>query len=125
MRTFMLAGTLITALSTAACGTDDGATFRELERAAVERARQELKLPASTPLESTVWTGRAADGQLTFCGSVSSPEGSASPIRPQQFAAHDDPIRFIIFGPAHQADPRAHPGKFENWAALCANAQDA
>lgn len=114
----------LAAISLAACG-GDGLTTREIEIAAIERARQELSIPANVPLKATVWTGRERDGQMSYCGSVSSEDGAASPIRPQQFAAHGDPLTFFIFGDAHQSDPRTQPGMFENWAAVCSGTQAA
>lgn len=74
---------------------------------------------------AAVWTGRERDGQITYCGSVSSKDGASSSIRPQQFAAHGDPLAFFIFGDAHQTDPQTQPGKFENWSAVCSGAQAA
>lgn len=125
MRTRLLTVSASAAIALAGCG-NEGLSTREVEAAAIERTRQELKLSADVPLEATVWTGREADGKLTYCGSVSSQEGAAAPIRAQRFAAHGDPLTFFIFGDAHQADPRTQPGKFENWATLCgAGAQDA
>lgn len=114
----------LAAATLASCG-GEGVSTRDVERAAIDRARQELGLAQNVSLKATVWTGREADGELTYCGSVSSAEGAPAPIRPQQFAAHGDPLTFFIFGDAHQTDPRSQPGKFENWTALCAGAQDA
>ena len=108
----------------AGCGSD-GVSTREVEQAAMERTRQELGLQNDVPLVATVWTGREADGQMTYCGSVSSQEGATNAIRPQQFAARGEPLNFFIFEDAHQRDARSQPGKFENWAALCADAQAA
>lgn len=124
MRTGLTILSLATCFSLGACGSE-GASIREVEKAAIERARQELSLRDDVPLKATVWTGREADGQLTYCGSVGSEDGASAPIRPQQFAAHGDPLTFFIFGDAHQADSRSQPGKFENWTALCAGPQDA
>jgi hypothetical protein len=115
---------LAASISLGACGSE-GVSTREVERAAIERARQELSLRVDVPLKATVWTGRESDGQLTYCGSVSSEDGASAPIRPRQFAASGDPPTLFIFGDAHQTDPRSQPGKFENWTALCAGAQDA
>jgi hypothetical protein len=106
-----------------ACG-DEAVSTREIEQAAIERARQELRLPAGTALTATVWTGAERDGELTYCGSVGSGPG-ATPIQPQRFAAHGDPIEFFIFENAHDADPASQPGKFESWSAVCGNAQPA
>ena len=124
MRTGLTILSLASCFSLGACGSE-GVSTREVEKAAIERARQELRLRDDVPLKATVWTGRESDGQLTYCGSVSSEDGASAPIRPQQFAAHGDPLTFFIFGDAHQTDPRSEPGKFENWTALCAGAQDA
>ena len=112
------------AINLAACG-GTGTTTQDVQVAAIERARQELSLPADVPLTATVWTGRERNGQMTYCGSVSSTDGAASAIRPQQFAAHGDPLNFFIFGDAHQTDPQTQPGKFENWSAVCSGAQAA
>ena len=114
----------VASISLGACGSE-GVSTQQVEKAAIERARQELSLREDVPLKATVWTGRESDDQLTYCGSVSSVDGASAPIRPQQFAAHGDPLTFFIFGDAHQPDPRSQPGKFENWTALCAGAQDA
>lgn len=114
----------LAAISLAACG-GEGVTTRDIKAAAIERARQELRIPADVPLKATVWTGRERDGQITYCGSVSSEDGASSPIRPQQFAAHGDPLTFFIFGDAHQADPRTQPDMFENWTAVCSGTQAA
>ena len=107
-----------------ACG-DEAVSTREIEQAAIERARQELRLPASTPLKATVWTGAERDGELSYCGFVSSQVGAATPIPPQQFAAHGDPVEFFIFERAHDVDVTSQPGKFESWTATCGNAQAA
>lgn len=111
------------AVSLSACG-DQAVSTRDIEQAAVERARQELSLPASTPLRATVWTGAERDGEMTYCGSVSSPSGGTA-IPPQRFAAHGDPIEFFIFEDAHVPDLASQPGKFESWAATCGNTQAA
>ena len=123
MRTGLNIVVLATYFSLGACGGVSLST-REIEKAAIEHARQELSLREDVPLKAAVWTGRESDGKLIYCGSVSSEDGAAAPIRPQQFAAHGDPLTFFIFGDAHQADPRSQPVKFENWTALCAGAQN-
>ena len=122
MRNFLMTLPALAAVAASGCG-GGGVSTAEVEQAAIEHARQQLGLAADAPLTATVWTGREADGQLTYCGEVSSAQGAAAPIRPQQFAAHGDPLNFFIFGDAHQLEPRSQPGKFENWTALCAGVQ--
>ena len=112
----------LVAFSLTAC-SGEALTTQDIEAAAIERARQELSLSADVPLKATVWTGRERDGQMTYCGSVSGADGASSSVRPQQFAAHGNPLTFFIFGDAHQADPQTQPGKFENWSAVCSGTQ--
>ncbi len=113
MRFGLMALCLAGLLSSTACDRG-GVSTREVERAAVEHARERLGLGRDVPLKATVWTGREADGELTYCGSVESANGDEASIAPQQFAAHGDPLNFFIFGEAHQLDPPAQPGMFEN-----------
>lgn len=108
----------------AACD-DGGVSTQDIQRAAIERAREELGLAGDVPLKATVWTGREADGQLTYCGSVSSQPGATPAIRTLRFAAHGEPLNFFIFGDAYLGKPGVELEKFGSWTALCANAQDA
>ncbi|MDQ3074221.1 MAG: hypothetical protein M3Q88_01220 [Pseudomonadota bacterium] len=110
--------------SIAACDTTELST-RDIERAAVERARERLGLGQDVPLKATVWVGREADGQISYCGSVEGESGATTRIPPQQFAAHGEPLSFFIFGDAHRIVPESQPGMFENWTALCAGTQPA
>ena len=119
MRFGMMALCLAGASSITACDSG-GVSTREVERAAVEHARQRLGLGQEVPLKATVWIGREADGQMSYCGSVESESGATTRIPPQQFAAHGEPLSFFIFGDAHQIVPLSQPGMFENWTALCA-----
>lgn len=122
MRVGILALCLAGSWSLAGCDDADVST-REVERAAVEKARQRLGLGRDAPLEATVWVGREADGKMSYCGSVQSEKGATAPIPPQQFAAHGDPLKFFIFGDAHKFQPQSQPGMFENWTAICAGTQ--
>lgn len=106
------------AIGLAAC--DSGMSTSEVERAAIDRARQELKLPASTPLEAKVWTGQPAEGEVTYCGTVSGGEGAGEAIAPQRFVALSDPLRFEVFEPAHEAMVTSRPDMFRSWQELCA-----
>ena len=115
---------LVLSLGLAACG-EDGMSSREMEQAAIDRARQELKLAADVPLEATVWTGKPVDGEVTYCGTVSSPKHSAVPVVPQRFAALSDPLRFELFEPAHEQIVQSRPDMFRSWAELCAGQQPA
>jgi hypothetical protein len=121
MRAMFLA--LPLALTLSACETG-GTSTREMERAAMDRTRQELGLAASTPLEAKVWTGAPFDGQVTLCGTVSSDDGTSNAIAPQRFAATGDPVKFLVFEPAHQAMRSSRPGMFQSWAKLCAQGQE-
>lgn len=85
------AGTFALALATAACGNSDAASTRVIEGAAVERARQELGVGANVPLKATVWTAGKRTANSPYAAPLSSPDGAATPIRPQQFPAHGDP----------------------------------
>ncbi len=124
MRFALMALCLAGLLSSTACDRDDVST-RDVERAAIEHARQQLGLGQNVPLNATVWVGREADGQMSYCGSVESESGATTRIPPQQFAAHGEPLSFFIFGDAHRTVPESQPGMFENWTALCAGTQAA
>lgn len=113
---------MIAVLGLSACD-QGGKSTREMERTAVDRARQELSLAPDVPLEATVWVGKPVDGEITFCGTVSSPEKAASPIVPQRFAATSDPLQFQVFEPAHDRFVRSRPDMFRSWAELCAGRQ--
>ncbi len=111
-------------VSLAGCN-QDGTSTREMERAAIERTRQELGLQPDAALEATVWVGEPHDGDILLCGTVSSAPGAASPIAPQRFAASTDPVQFQIFEDAHSPMVTAEPDMFLSWKTHCAGKQEA
>ena len=102
----------------AAC--DGGVSTQEVEQAAVDRAREQLGLDRETQLESRVWTGKQHEGELTYCGSVSSAESATAPIPAQRFVARGDPLEFLVFESAHEPMVTSQPDKFASWEQLCA-----
>lgn len=112
----------LAALVVTACDSG-GTSSKEMERVAMDRARQELGLAANVPLESRVWTGRPHEGEVTLCGTVSSADGASKPIVPQRFVATGDPAKFLVFEPAHQQMVQSEMNMFESWASLCAGGQ--
>ena len=115
---------IFAALALAACESR-GVSAREMERAAIDRARQELKLDADVPLEARVWVGKPVDGDVSFCGTVSSPGQAPSPIIPQRFLARSDPLKFEVFEPAHDRMVVSQPEKFQSWVGHCEGEQPA
>lgn len=105
--------------------SEDGTTAREMERAAIDRTRQELGLSPSVPLKATVWVGKPRDDRIVFCGTVSSADGAPTAIAPHRFAATGDPIKFEIFEEAHSNFVSANPDMFLSWAEHCAGQQAA
>lgn len=104
-------------LGLAAC-EDGGTSTSEMRAAAIEHARQELKLAANAPLEATVWVGaQQHEDQTVMCGTVSSSGGTV--MKPKRFAATGDPINWLIFEDAHDAMVTAQPDKFPEWQRLC------
>lgn len=106
------------AIGVAAC--DSGMSTTEIERAAIDRARQELQLAADAPLEARVWIGQEVDGDITYCGTVSGGDGAGPAIVPQRFVALSDPLRFEVFEPAHRPMVTTQPDMFRSWEQLCA-----
>jgi hypothetical protein len=117
MRSFQLAAGATAALLLVGCNSADTST-KEVRRAAIEHARQQLKLPADAPLEARVWVGQPHEGELTVCGTVSGQSGSSA-VTPQRFAAAIDPIEWLVFEPAHEPMVRSQPDKFLEWPQLC------
>jgi hypothetical protein len=117
MRSFQLAASATAALLLAGCNAG-GTSTQEVRRAAIEHARQQLKLPADTPLEARAWVGQPHDGELTVCGTVSGQSGSSA-VPPQRFAAATEPIEWLLFEPAHDPMVRSQPDKFREWSQLC------
>lgn len=107
----------------AACSA--AVSTQDVERAAMDRARQQLGLEAGTNLDAKVWTGKEHDGDLTYCGTVSSQEGAARAIPPQRFAASGDPLEFLVFEDAHAPMVTSQPDKFVSWEQLCVGQQPA
>ncbi len=116
MRSNQLAASAVAALLLG-CNSADTST-REVREAAIEHARQQLNLPADTPLEARVWVGKPREGELTVCGTVSG-QGASSAVTPQRFAAATDPIEWLLFEPAHAPTVRSQPDKFREWPELC------
>ena len=111
------------AVTASLCGCESGGTStREIEAAAVQRARQQLRLPASAPLEAKVWVGSEEfDDQPVLCGTVSGAGSSKGRVRPQRFAATGDPINWLVFEDAHAPIVRSQPDKFQEWGRLCSD----
>lgn len=103
----------------------DGTSTREMEQAAIERTREELGLQADAALEATVWVGKPHDGDILFCGTVSSGQGATSQIVPRRFAASASPVRFLIFEEAHSPMVTSEPDMFISWETHCAGEQAA
>ena len=108
------------ALALAAC-EQGGTSTLEIKAAAEQRAREELKLPTSTPLESSVWVGSEEyDGATVLCGTVSG--GADSSVTPKRFAATGGPINWLVFEDAH--NPVGPQGeKFQDWSRFCGEGQ--
>lgn len=95
-----------------------------LKAAAEQRARQELKLPAGTQLESTVWVGNEQyEGATVLCGTVSG-EGPGTSVRPHRFAATGDPVEWLAFEDAHDPMIATRAEKFPEWARYCGEGQE-
>lgn len=109
----------IAALSLVAGCESGGTSTREVKAAAIQHAKQKLRLTANTPLEATAWVGQNDEHEeLVICGTVSD-KGGGSRIRPQRFAATADPIRWLIFEDAHDPLITSQPDKFPEWQRLC------
>ncbi len=114
---------LTAAASTLSACEDGGTSTREMEAAAIDRARQELRLGAEVPLEAIVWAGAEDyDGKTVLCGTVSGKAGAAS-APPQRFAATGDPIEWLVFTNAHSPMPPSQPDIFPEWQRICGSAQ--
>ena len=107
---------LAAVLALSACNS--GTSTAEVEKAAIERARSELRLPASAPLEARAWVGEEHQDQLVVCGTVSAP-GPGAAIPAKRFAAHTSPIEWIHFENAHDTSQAAQPDKFVTWHQMC------
>lgn len=115
----------LAALAGLSACNQDGTSTREMERAAIDRAREELGLQPDAALDATVWVGKPHDGDTLLCGTVSSEAGATSPIAPQRFAASVDPVRFLIFEDAHSPMVQSRPDMFISWETYCADEQPA
>lgn len=116
--------TLAISLMLCACESG-GASTAEIEAAAIERARDQLQLAASVPLEAKVWVGTGTvDGQPVLCGTVSD-RSSGSGVPPQRFAAVDDPIEWLVFEDAHAPTTPSQPDKFREWGSICSGGEPA
>lgn len=109
-------------LGLAAC-EDGGTSAAEMEAAAIDKARQELRLAADAPLQAKVWVGAEEhEGETVLCGTVSDPNPGTR-IPPKRFAATGDPIRWLIFEDAHSPMVRTQGDKFPEWGRLCGGNQ--
>ena len=117
-------GIFAASLSLAACESG-GTSTSEMETAAIEHARQELRLSAEVPLQARVWVGsQQHEDQIVMCGTVSdSRTGTAVP--PKRFAATGDPIKWLVFEDAHDAMVIARPDVFPEWERLCGTGANA
>lgn len=96
-----------------------GLTTREMQAAAVDRARQQFNLSADAAMEAQVWAGKTWDDQVVLCGTVTGRNGGAQ-VPAQRFAATEgDPVRWLIFENAHA--PLADTGgdRVPDWVDLC------
>ena len=110
---------VVAAASLAVACERGGTSTREVRAAAIQHAKEKLRLPASAPLEATAWVGQTDEREgLVICGTVSG-KGSGSGVRPQRFAATADPIRWLIFEDAHDPLVASQPDKFPEWQRLC------
>lgn len=115
MRTLVMIGA---SLGLAACESG-GTSTSEMRTAAIEHARQELKLAADVPLQARVWVGQEQhQDQTVMCGTVSDSTAGTT-VPPKRFAATGDPVRWLIFEDAHDAMVTAQPDKFPEWQRLC------
>ncbi|MDQ3246632.1 MAG: hypothetical protein M3Q52_07050 [Pseudomonadota bacterium] len=110
---------LFAVLGLAAC-EDGGTSAAEMEAAALDKVRQELRLAADAPLQTKVWVGaQEHEGETVLCGTASdSTPGTTVP--PKRFAATGDPIRWLIFEDAYNPMIRTQGDKFPEWRRLCA-----
>jgi hypothetical protein len=115
MRIIVLSLALV--LPLAACGGGALST-KDMEQAAKEKARADLHLAADTPLEAKVWVGQPKDGQTVYCGTVSDTT-SGTMVPPQRFAATPEPLRWLVFEPAHEPMIASQPDKYAAWGNLC------
>ena len=116
----IIALSLAFALPLAACGGGALST-KDMEQAAKDKARQQLHLAADVPLEAKVWVGQPKDGHTVYCGTVSDTSSGTS-VTPQRFAATPDPLRWLVFEPAHEPMLPAQPDKYAAWGNLCTGA---
>ena len=92
-----------------------GMSTQEMEAAAIDRARQDLNVPANVPLQAQVWAGDKWQGKVVLCGIVSGGQVA------QRFAATaDDPPRWLLWEDAATPTPPARPDAFVSWAETCA-----
>lgn len=111
--------TVIAAASLAVACDSGGTSTREVRAAAIQQAKEKLRLPASAQLEATAWVGRSDEREEpVVCGTVSA-RGSGTRMRPQRFAASTDPINWLVFEDAHDPMTTAQPDKFPEWQRLC------
>ena len=118
-KTWAMAAVAI-ALALPAC--EDGVSTAEVEEAAKAHVRQNFNVSAETPLSVDVFVGRPREGETVLCGTVSA-ETSTSEFRPQRFVAAVDPMRWLVFEPAHSAMLPSQPDMFAEWANLCTGAR--
>lgn len=107
---------LIPALLLGGCG-EGGMSTAEIREAAIERARTDMKLDSSVPLDARVWVGKQYDDGPSVCGTVSGPAGS---VRPQRFLARTEPFEWLVFEDAHGPMATTQPNKFAEWQTYCA-----
>ncbi len=97
-----------------------GMSSDEVRTAAMEKAREEFRLPDDAPLEARVWTGTEYDGEPSVCGTVS---GAGGRMPPQRFLARLEPFEWLAFEEAHNPMIPSQPDKFAEWERYCAAAQ--
>ena len=120
----MISAAVLAAILITGCDPG-GMSSTEIERAAIERAREKLELPSNAPLEATVWVGQPQDdGSITFCGTVSG-RGGGPQVRPQRFAASAEPFRWLVFEDAHDRFISNQQDKFVEWSNLCGASEKA
>ncbi len=91
----------------------------DMERAAVDHARQTLALGPAAKLDATVFVGKEVDGEATMCGFVRGRDAAGREIDPRQFVVTTDPVKWLVFQSVHAPSIPAHPDKFVTWAEVC------
>ena len=97
-----------------------GTSSDDVRTAAINKARNEFRIPDDADLNVVVWTGFEYDGAPSVCGTISS---NSTAMPPQRYLARLEPFEWLVFEDAHDRMIKSQPGKFPNWERYCAGSR--